>query len=594
LTAVGSAGDTLGSAGTGCTLAPGIAEAGFSGHRRLAVPTLPRLHNLTEENGAMQARRPVQAASTLCACLLALAPAAALAVAPAPASTRIALVIGNAAYREAPLDNPVGDARAIAERLRAAGFRVTLKLDAPRRELQEAIRGFGDALAEDSRAVGVFYYAGHGVQLNWRNFMLPVDARIHRPADIAAQGVDVGLLLESLGRARNPLNLVILDACRDNPFGSNFRSGERGLSQLDAPPGTLLAYATAPGNTAGDGSGAHGLYTGHLLQEMQVPGAAVEDVFKRVRLAVRRASEGAQIPWESTSLEGDFAFVGDASRDLAREQREFEADLAAWNVLRATNTPEPLEAFIRQRPSGKFAELAQHRLDLLLRERGEKPVDAAPPPPLGPEMCVPGKVAPYGGPAVPFLPGERYTYRTVDLLSQAEKTRTTDRVLDIVGDEVRFNDGNKVSDLFGNNVRAPDGKRWTPYQFFINDYALGKRWRAQFIITQPDGATVGVRFDLRVAARERITLPAGTFDSYRIEARGSDLASGAQLERSAWVAPERMRGLLAMESVVRKSGTVVSAERVELTEHVAGESPAPARAMATEPVDKPPLSPLAY
>ena len=413
----------------------------------------------------MQARRPVQAASTLCACLLALAPAAALAVAPAPASTRIALVIGNAAYREAPLDNPVGDARAIAERLRAAGFRVTLKLDAPRRELQEAIRGFGDALAEDSRAVGVFYYAGHGVQLNWRNFMLPVDARIHRPADIAAQGVDVGLLLESLGRARNPLNLVILDACRDNPFGSNFRSGERGLSQLDAPPGTLLANATAPGNTAGDGSGAHGLYTGHLLQEMQVPGAAVEDVFKRVRLAVRRASEGAQIPWESTSLEGDFAFVGDASRDLAREQREFEADLAAWNVLRATNTPEPLEAFIRQRPSGKFAELAQHRLDLLLRERGEKPVDAAPPPPLSPEMCVPGKVAPYGGPAVPFLPGERYTYRTVDLLSQAEKTRTTDRVLDIVGDEVRFNDGNKVSDLFGNNVRAPDGKRWTPYQY---------------------------------------------------------------------------------------------------------------------------------
>jgi hypothetical protein len=459
LTAIGSAGDTLGSAGTGCTLAPGIAEAGFSGHRRLAVPTLPRLHNLTEENGAMQARRPVQAASTLCACLLALAPAAALAVAPAPASTRIALVIGNAAYLEAPLDNPVGDARAIAERLRAAGFRVTLKLDAPRRELQEAIRGFGDALAEDSRAVGVFYYAGHGVQLNWRNFMLPVDARIHRPADIAAQGVDVGLLLESLGRARNPLNLVILDACRDNPFGSNFRSSERGLSQLDAPPGTLLAYATAPGNTAGDGSGAHGLYTGHLLQEMQVPGAAVEDVFKRVRLAVRRASEGAQIPWESTSLEGDFAFVGDASRDLAREQREFEADLAAWNVLRATNTPEPLEAFIRQRPSGKFAELAQHRLDLLLRERGEKPVDAAPPPPLGPEMCVPGKVAPYGGPAVP-LPARRalhLSHRRSSVTGREKHARPT---VSSTSSATRCASmtATRVSDLFGNNVRAPDGK----------------------------------------------------------------------------------------------------------------------------------------
>lgn len=522
----------------------------------------------------MNLRRPAHQATILvCACLLlcAVVPAAAV----ASTSARIALVIGNGAYSEAPLVNPVGDARAIAERLREAGFVVTMKLDAPRRELQDAIRRFGEALAQDNRAVGVFYYAGHGVQLNWRNFMLPVDARIHRTADIAAQGVDVGLLLESLGRARNPLNLVILDACRDNPFGRDFRTGDRGLSQLDAPPGTLLAYATAPGNTAGDGVGVHGLYTEHLLKEMKVPGAPVEDVFKRVRLAVRRSSEGAQIPWESTSLEGDFAFVGGSGRDMGREQQEFEADLATWNTLREATTPEPLEAFIRQRPSGKFAELAQHRLDLVLRERGEKPVQAAPAPPLGPEMCLPGKATAYGE-AVAFRPGERYTYRTVDLLSQAETKRSTDTVIEIVGDEVRYNDGNKVTDLFGNNVRAPDGKRWTPYQFFINDYALGKRWPAQFVITQPDGSTVGVRFELRVAARERITLPAGTFDSYRIEARGADLSSGAHLERTAWVAPDRMRGLLAMDSLVRKGGAVVSGERVELTDYVAaGVSPLP-------------------
>ena len=170
-------------------------------------------------------------------------------------------MIGNGAYAAAPLVNPAADARAIAERLREAGFRVTLKIDAPRRELQEAIRGFGDALARDNKAVGVFYYAGHRVQLNWRNFMLPVDAHIQRPADIAAQGVDIGVLLDSLGRARNPLNLVILDACRNNPFGRDFRTNDRGLSQLDAPPGTLLAYATAPGNTADDGEGTHGLVT---------------------------------------------------------------------------------------------------------------------------------------------------------------------------------------------------------------------------------------------------------------------------------------------------------------------------------------------
>ncbi|SBT03634.1 Peptidase C14 caspase catalytic subunit p20 [Candidatus Accumulibacter aalborgensis] len=538
----------------------------------------------------MSRQRSTRIARTLCASLTLLAPLAVSAAAPDPVAGRIALVIGNGAYAAAPLVNPAADARAIAERLREAGFRVTLKTDAPRRELQDAIRGFGDALARDNQAVGVFYYAGHGVQLNWRNFMLPVDARIRRPADIAAQGVDVGLLLDSLGRARNPLNLVILDACRDNPFGRDFRTDDRGLSQLDAPPGTLLAYATAPGNTADDGEGAHGLYTENLLKEMKVPGAPVEDVFKRVRLAVRRASEGAQIPWESTSLEGDFAFVGGSGRDPSREQKEFEADLATWNMLREATTPEPLEDFIRQRPSGKFAELAQYRLDLVLRKRGEKPVHAAPPPPLGPEMCVPiaadGKASPYSGQTASFRPGERYTYRTVDLLAQTETARSTDTVLRIVGDEVLYNDGSKVSDLFGNNVRAPDGKRWTPYQFFINDYALGKRWPTQFIITQPDGTTVGVRFEVRVAGRERITLPAGTFDSYRIEARGFDLASGAQLERTAWVAPERLRGVLAMESLSRKGGTVVSGERVELTDYAAGVPPVIPAAKPSAPAEE--------
>ena len=536
----------------------------------------------------MQARRPFQQATALGTCLALLMPLAVSAAAPEPAAGRIALVIGNGAYAKAPLVNPAGDARAVADRLREAGFRVTLKVDAPRRELQDAIRGFGDALARDNKAVGVFYYAGHGVQLNWRNFMLPVDARIQRPADIAAQGVDVGLLLESLARARNPLNLVILDACRNNPFGRDFRTDERGLSQLDAPPGTLLAYATAPGNTADDGEGAHGLYTDNLLKEMKVPGAPVEDVFKRVRLAVRRASEGAQIPWESTSLEGDFAFVGGSGRDLSREQKEFEADLAAWNTLREASAPEPLEAFIRQRPSGKFAELAQHRLDVVLRQRGEKPVQAAAPPPLGPEMCVPGaasgKAASYSGQGLAFRPGERYSYRTVDLVKQTETARSTDTVLGIVGDEVQYNDGSKVTDLFGNNVRAPDGTRWTPYQFFINDYALGKRWPAQFIVTQPDGSKANVRFEWRVAARERITLPAGTFDSYRIEARGVVLASGAQLERTAWVAPERMRGFLAMENVGRRGGAGGSGGRIALTESAAGARVVPAPPAPAAPV----------
>ena len=523
--------------------------------------------------------------------LLASSPRALMAAEPTAGGPRVALVVGNGAYRSAPLVNPAGDARAVAERLRQAGFAVTLVLDVGRRELHEVIRRFGDSLLRDSRTVGVFYYAGHGVQLNWRNFMLPVDVRIRNHADIAGQGVDLGLLLEALGRARNALNLVILDACRNNPFGSDFRVDDRGLSQLDAPPGTLLAYATAPGNTADDGEGEHGLYTGRLLHEMAVPGAAVEDVFKRVRLAVRRASQGAQIPWESTSLEGDFSFLSENRRDVDREQKEFEADLAAWNSLREATMPEPLETFIRQRPSGKFAELAQHRLDLVLRRKGEKPVYASVAPALAREACVPGAgsapfAASYPGAALPFRPGERYRYRSLDLLTQQETQRSEDTVLRIAGDEVFFNDGSKVTDLFGNSVQAPDGTRWTPYQFFINDYALGKRWSAQFIVTQPDGSKMSIRFDLRVAARERITLPAGTFDAYRIEARGLNLAGGTELERRAWVAPERMRGVLASESLVRKAGAVVSGERSELVEYRAAAGSAAAAGDAPPGADE--------
>ena len=477
------------------------------------------------------------------------------------APPRHALVIGNSNYPVGELVNPKNDAAAIAERLRGAGFNVTVKLDAGRRDMEEAIREFAQSIERDKGA-GVFYYAGHGLQLNWRNFLVPVDAKIKTKADIQAQSVDVGLLIDGIQRARNSMNLIILDACRNNPFGKDFRVDDKGLSQLDAPPGTLLAYATAPGNTAEDGEGSHGLYTDNLLKEMLVPGAAVEDVFKRVRLSVRRGSQGGQIPWESTSLENDFYFVpSQVPREAAKE---FEADLTAWQQLRSAQSIEQIEAFIRHRPTGKFAELAQFRLDQLLAAKGEKPVRVRA---AATQACVPGappSSAAYSETAVAFKPGERYDYRRSDLLSGTEKGRFTSTVSKIENDEVSFNDGKTVTDLFGNNVRAPDGRAWTPYQFFINDYQIGKRWQAQFVVTLADGRQVNNSFDLRVVGRERITLPAGTFDALRIEAKGKDLTGGADLERTAWIAPEKMRGMLAMESLVRKDGKVTEGERIEL------------------------------
>ena len=482
---------------------------------------------------------------------------------------RHALVIGNSRYVVGALTNPGNDARSIAERLSQAGFSVTLKLDTGHRDLTDAIRSFSDTLSRD-KGVGVFYYAGHGVQLNWRNFLVPVDARIRGKADIQSQAVDLGLLLDGLGRARNAMNIVILDACRNNPFGEDFRVDDKGLSQLDAPTGTLLAFATAPGNTAEDGIGSHGLYTDNLLKEMQTTGAAVEDVFKRVRLSVRRGSQGGQIPWESTSLEADFSFLpGQTKRDAAKE---FEADLNAWQQLRAANSTDQLDAFIRQRPSGKFAEMAQFRLDQLLAANGEKPVRARA---GSAEICLPGtrQLASYTGQSVPYKVGERYGYRRLNMLTQTEVMRFEQTVAKVAGDEVFFNDGNTVTDLFGNNVRAPDGRKWTPYQFFIADYQVGKRWPAQFLVTLPDGRQHNTSFELRVAGRERITLPAGTFDALRIEARGTNLSTGDLLERTAWVMPEKMRGFLAQESVVRRGGKLIEGERTELTAYALPASP---------------------
>lgn len=182
---------------------------------------------------------------------------------------RLALVIGNGAYATSPLRNPTNDARALGKALEALGFEVMAHENLDQREMRRAILDFGTRLREGG--VGLLYFAGHGLQVNGRNYRVPVDAAIN-------------------------VNLVILDACRDNPFARSFRSASRGLAAIDAPSGTLIAYATAPGRVARDGEGANGLYTGELLRALQAPGQRVEDVFKRVRQSVLERSGGDQVP----------------------------------------------------------------------------------------------------------------------------------------------------------------------------------------------------------------------------------------------------------------------------------------------------------
>lgn len=257
----------------------------------------------------------------LLALLLCIATTAVLAQ--AASERRVALVIGNASYAIGPLKNPLNDARAMTTTLKDLGFNVIALENASVGQMLDAIREF--ALKAKDSQVRLFYYAGHGVQVKGKNYLIAVDANIQSEDDIAAKSADVTELLDRLGQLKNGLNMVILDACRNNPFANpslvgpdgrlvRFRGkAQSGLAQLDAPQGTLVAFATAPGAIAMDGSNfSNSLYTKHLLANIQSPGLPVEQLFKRVRVAVAQETKRMQVPWESSSLMSDFCFKTNA------------------------------------------------------------------------------------------------------------------------------------------------------------------------------------------------------------------------------------------------------------------------------------------
>lgn len=226
------------------------------------------------------------------------------------ASERHALVIGNSAYLTAPLPNPVNDADLMAQTLSGLGFHVKLHKNLTRKDMQRAIVDFGQGLEEAPKgSVALIFYAGHGIRIDGENYLIPVDAEISDPLDVKIEGVQASTVLETLNRYEG-LNIVVLDACRNNPFEGSTRSGGGGLARMDAPTGTLVAFSTAPGRVAEDGVGSNSAYTRALAQSMQIPGLKVEDVFKRVRIEVLERTDKRQVPWESSSLIGDFYFAG--------------------------------------------------------------------------------------------------------------------------------------------------------------------------------------------------------------------------------------------------------------------------------------------
>ena len=219
---------------------------------------------------------------------------------------RVALVVGNNNYETSPLLNPVNDARDIAQALDELKFEVNYQSNLSYKEMKSAIREFG--LQMKNGEVGLFYYAGHAVQVNGRNYLIPVDARIKDESEVTEGAIDISLVLSQMKIAQSPMNIVILDACRNNPFPPKYHSVSKSLMPMDAPPGTLIAFATAPGSEAWDGKGRNSVYTRELLKSMRTTGLSIEEVFKNVRVSVQRQTQGKQTPWESSSLTGEFFF----------------------------------------------------------------------------------------------------------------------------------------------------------------------------------------------------------------------------------------------------------------------------------------------
>ncbi len=232
-------------------------------------------------------------------------------ITPASAGERVALVIGNSNYSNfSPLANPQNDARLMGETLQRSGFTVKTLVDAEYDTLKRAMLEFGRTIRERDTEAALFYYAGHGVQVKGENYLIPVNANVASEDEVELEAININDFLGVMESSKSGVNIVILDACRNNPFSSSGRSATRGLAPVDAPKGSYIAYATAPGQVALDGEGGNSPYTKALTEAMAEPGLPIERVFKRARAKVQAETGASQVPWETSSITGEFFFKG--------------------------------------------------------------------------------------------------------------------------------------------------------------------------------------------------------------------------------------------------------------------------------------------
>ncbi len=270
---------------------------------------------------------------------------------PVQASNRTALVIGNSSYKSSPLDNPVNDAQDMKKVLLQAGFDVILITNADYREMLLSINKFASKL--NRARVGLFFYAGHGMQIKGDNFLIPIKAGITSETDVEYAAVNVGRILGKMESAGNPTNIVILDACRDNPFKRSFRTSKKGLARMDAPVGSIIAYATAPGSVAADGAGRNGTYTNNLIKNISKKGLSLNDIFMEVRKGVLSDTNGKQVPWEESSLTGNFYFTPGKDMPYSKKSKKYIGTQPVKTKSFSSKQPLNMDTLLAQAKASK-------------------------------------------------------------------------------------------------------------------------------------------------------------------------------------------------------------------------------------------------
>ncbi len=306
---------------------------------------------------------------------LALLAAGAASLAPALADARIALIIGNADYGAdmGQLQNPENDARLVGDSLRRVGFDVVVVENADQKAMKRAISEFGKRLvAAGPHATALFYYAGHGVQVDGTNYLVPIHASISSEADVDLESVAADTVLRQMEFAGTQLNILVLDACRNNPLARSSRSGARGLARMDAPTGSFIAYSTAPGAVALDGADNNSPFAIAFAAQLQQPGSEIAETFRNVRTRVMAATENQQVPWDSSSVTAPFYFVPEQVAAAAPAAEPVQTagiasttEVVFWESVKDSTRASDFEAYLEEYPDGVFVKLARSRLAAL-------------------------------------------------------------------------------------------------------------------------------------------------------------------------------------------------------------------------------------